>query len=622
LFSEAGLLALAAMNVRILALSLCTAVPLFGQLTPVDLPELTVYSPRVANQSPAGSFAMPVSALRFEPQVDLQTRNQPEAQADVTIRGGIFENTGFQLGAVSLVDPQTGHYYADIAVAPAMLGAPEILTGAEHALVTMDSTVGAVAYTWRPVRTSGLMDLAAGENGLDRQEFYQGYVSDTVILGQRVAADVAWARADSDGAVPYGDSHFGRVNARVQLASAAAQTDFFAGYQTKFVGWPNLYTPFNSDETDKLQNVLLDFNHRIDLGEGNFLEAGAYHRRNKDDYAFNRFAPVGAVHPFQTTTWISGAAVDGRVDAGMVTLNFHAEVLADDLQSTSLTSGHYDSRTMSKLALVPEKSWVLADGSHLVVKAGGTYDESNHDGGAASPVVEIAREQTADPVQRFYLSYATTTELPSYTALNSSPTAGLFLGNANLGRETSHDLEAGASGQTGGWAGQAAVFYRRDDNLVDWTYVNGVFGRRANAVDIATTGAELVVRRSWSACDLVLGYTVLTKAPDYHGALVSASFYALNYARQRLTAAAVVRLGREFQLRFDNEARIQEPNLLRTAGGNQALISSLGLSYRPAAWRGTEFTVQADNLWNSSFQEVPAVPAAGRQISAGVAYAW
>ena len=222
MFSEAGLLALAAMNVRILVLSLCTAVPLFGQLTPVDLPELTVYSPRVANQSPAGSFAMPVSALRFEPQVDLQTRNQPEAQADVTIRGGIFENTGFQLGAVSLVDPQTGHYYADIAVAPAMLGAPEILTGAEHALVTMDSTVGAVAYTWRPVRTSGLMDLAAGENGLDRQEFYQGYVSDTVILGQRVAADVAWARADSDGAVPYGDSHFGRVNARVQLASAAA----------------------------------------------------------------------------------------------------------------------------------------------------------------------------------------------------------------------------------------------------------------------------------------------------------------------------------------------------------------------------------------------------------------
>src|SRR5215831_1265583 len=103
------------------------ALPLSAQ-TPAasSLPELTVYSPRVANQSPAGTFAMPVSALRYEPQVDIQARNLGEAQADVTIRGGIFENTGFQAGAVTLVDPQTGHYFAEIPIAPAMLAAPQV----------------------------------------------------------------------------------------------------------------------------------------------------------------------------------------------------------------------------------------------------------------------------------------------------------------------------------------------------------------------------------------------------------------------------------------------------------------------------------------------------------------
>jgi hypothetical protein len=103
---------------------------------------------------------------------------------------------------------------------------------------------------------------------------------------------------------------------------------------------------------------------------------------------------------------------------------------------------------------------------------------------------------------------------------------------------------------------------------------------------------------------------------------VDASFYALNYARQRLTLAIVVRLGQEFELRMDNAARIQADNLLRTIGGDQAVISSLGLAYRPSAWRRTTFTLQADNLWNSDFQEVPAVPASRRQVSAGVAYAW
>ncbi len=115
---------------------------------------------------------------------------------------------------------------------------------------------------------------------------------------------------------------------------------------------------------------------------------------------------------------------------------------------------------------------------------------------------------------------------------------------------------------------------------------------------------------------------MLSKSPDYRGAAVDASFYALNYARQRLTAAVVVRLTREFTVRFDNAARVQADNLLRVTGSDEAVISSLGLSYRPAALAGAEFTIQADNLWNSAFQEVPAVPAARRQVSVGVGYAW
>src|SRR5471030_2750550 len=113
---------------------LVSAGPLPAQLTPISLPEVTVYSPDVANQEPVGTFAMPVSALRYEPRVDLQTRNLPESQADIAIRGGTFENTGIRLGALPLYDPQTGHYFAEIPIAPAMLTAPAVLTGAENSI--------------------------------------------------------------------------------------------------------------------------------------------------------------------------------------------------------------------------------------------------------------------------------------------------------------------------------------------------------------------------------------------------------------------------------------------------------------------------------------------------------
>src|SRR5258706_16389652 len=114
----------------------------------VGLPEVTVYSPRVANQSSAGTFAMPISALRYEPRVDIESRNLAEGQADVTIRGGIFENTGFQLGAITLTDPQTGHYFAEIPGAPAMLTTPEIVTCAGPANGVRNSNLGAIAHAW------------------------------------------------------------------------------------------------------------------------------------------------------------------------------------------------------------------------------------------------------------------------------------------------------------------------------------------------------------------------------------------------------------------------------------------------------------------------------------------
>ena len=603
---------------RFACLGLGASTPAAAQTETVDLPVVTVYSPSVANQSSAASFSMPVSALRFEPLVDIEPRNMAEAQSDVTIRGDIFENTGQQLGVVGIFDPQTGHYLTEIPVAPAMLGAPQVLTGIDHALETMNSMAGAVAYDWRPVRNAGFVSGALGSDGLNREEVYDGFVEPG---SNQVGADFDWAHASGNGTVPFGDYHFDRADARIQFGGTGSQTDLVAGYQASFFGWPDLYTPFDSDETENLQTLLFVLNHRKDLGGGDYFEAGAFYRRNKDDYAFDRFAPLGPVHPYQHTTWISGAAIGGREDIDGIAINYHAEVTTDFLKSTSLIFGRYHTQTLEKVALLPEDFWPMDDGA-LTLKAGATFDGSDRDRSAYSPISELARTWQAGLLRRLYVSYAMTTEVPSYTALNSSPIAGLFLGNPNLGWETSRNAEIGATGSFGNWTGQAAAFYRRDDNLVDWTYQQGIFGRAANPVNIDTAGLELVARRAWTHFNLVLGYTALGKEANYLGAPVTASFYALNYARQRLTAAITLHVTEEFDLRMDNVARIQAADNLRTAGGNDAITSALGLAYHPKALRRLELSAQIDNLWNSAFQAVPGVPASRREISLGAACTW
>ena len=614
------------------SLSLLAVVPTaaFAQSSPVELPELSIYSPRVAIQEPVGTFAMPVSALRFEPLVDVQSRNMAEGQADIAIRGGIFENTGFRIGALSLYDPQTGHYFAEIPVAPAMLTAPEILTGAANAIRGWNANAGTIAYQWRPIRTAGQVTAAIGEFGTRRGELYQGWKSGVTLAGRTLAADAGFAHSRSDGSRPFGEHEFTRYNARVQLAGENGQTDLFYGYQSKYFGWPNLYAPFaNIYETENIQTNLVVLNHREELGGGDFVSAGGYYRRNKDNYVFNRATP-GAYNPAFATgpawheTWVYSVGAEARITTGEIHWNAVGTFLDDELDSTSLTFGSYRTRQHVKLSIAPERAWALSDGRSLVVQAGASYDDTTRNGSTVSPVAQITLDRVAPEIgiDALYASYARSSQTPTYFALNSRASAGLFRGNPNLGRETAHNFEIGARGAHGNWSATTAFFFRRDDQLVDWIYSTSLSNARAaSAVDIDTAGFEAVLRYSGKRADLVFGYTGLTKDADYGSAAVNASFYALNFPKHRLTAAAIVRLGAGWEVRMDNEARIQEENTLRKSD-DDALLSSAGVYYTPPRMKSLRLSLEVENLWDSEFQEVPAVPAARRQLSAGVSYAW
>jgi hypothetical protein len=596
------------------------AVAVHGQTReqPLELPALTIYSDQVANQTPASTFAMPVSGVQFEPGVDVQARNLAEAQADIAIRGGTFENTGVRIGSASFFDPQTGHYVAEIPVPPAMLGSPDIRTGADHALGGFNAQVGSISYGWRPIQQRGELSVAAGGDRFNRQSLYEARVWPAAGNGRVIAADVELARSESDGSVPFGDHDFKRAAARLQVRGEGTQTDVFAGWQEKFFGWPNLYTPFGFNETEYLETELLAVNHRAELAAGEFWQVGAFYRCNYDDYEFNRAVP-GASNPFIHTTRVRAIAADGRHGIGAGGVTYHAQYLRDSLQSTALTFGRFSERAYVKLAVVPEYTYAAPRGD-VTLKAGAAYDDTNRDEGAISPIFELAWASAEG--LRLYAQYAESTQVASYTALNSNPAAGLFRGNADLGRETSRNWEAGGVLTRGSWRWQAAAFHRRDDDLVDWTFRRGVTARTASAVDIDTSGVELLAVFNTSKLNLVLGYTWLGKAADYGGAAVDASFYALNFPRHRLTAAVIARLATGIELRVDNEWRIQEQNPLRTAGGEGAFLTSAGLYWLPRGAAGLEVSVRMDNAWDDDFQEVPAVPAARRQWSAGLAWHW
>lgn len=605
------------------ALSADDSVPTAG---PVEsLPEVRVVSPRVANQEPATTFAMPVSGLTFEPLVDVQARNMAEGQADISIRGGTFENTGFSIGALPVYDPQTGHLFGELPIAPALLGPVEVRTGLENARQGWGGTAGNVGYDWGPVRDGGFVSAGGGDNHLLRGEVYVGAESDKTVAGRRLAADVDIAYSESDGSRPFGDHQFERYNVRLQLSDDVSQTDLFAGYQHKFFGWTNLYAaPFNSNETEEIETTLVGVNHRVEFGDEGYFQAGVYHRHNVDDFEFNRSAAIP--DNSYNITEVSGFAFDGRRGvAERTALIYRGGVIADELTKTrGLTFGNYDDRTQYYAGLSAEHTVGLAaEGRELVFTAGANYDDSNRDAGRLSPLAGVELRQADSAIRRVYLTYAETSQLPTYQALNASPFAGLFRGDANLPRAVAKNLELGADAAVTNWSLSAAVFARDDEDLLDYIYnpaLAPVAVRQAVSGDLRTIGFETVARRQAERYDLTIGYTFLHKDEDYLAAN-QASFYAFNYAEHRLTAAVVWRVTGDLELRMDNEYRIQEENTLRRRN-DEPLLSALGLVWRVPGVAGLSLNAQVDNLWNTYYEEVPQVPGARRTWSAGATYVW
>jgi hypothetical protein len=182
------------------------------------LPALTIMGQETANQRPVTTYETPISNLEFDPRVDMQVRNITEAQGDISIRGGTFEETGVQVGSITILDPQTGHYNTELLMAPEMLGEPKVLTGADNAISGFNSNAGTVSYSWSEITKGGSLTIGGGDHNLNFQRLHHAL---TGAYGNSKdwtwGAEIEASRSESDGTIPFGDHSFDRTSGRIQV---------------------------------------------------------------------------------------------------------------------------------------------------------------------------------------------------------------------------------------------------------------------------------------------------------------------------------------------------------------------------------------------------------------------
>lgn len=592
-----------------------------------NIEKMTIESSATANKKPVGTFDAPVSNLEYDPRVDLQSRNMAEAQADVTIRGGIFENTGFRVGSATLFDPQTGHYFSEIPIAPEMLSGPEILTGADNALLGMNSSVGTVDFGWKPIQKAGSVSVGLGNNDFNLFSVHAGFNKSLDTTDDwTIGFEGEFSNSQSDGTIENGDHDFERVSARVQLIGPQSQTDVFFGTQNKFFGWPNLYTPFNVNETEDLNAKLLMINHKQSYSSGDLAESSfevtAYSRLHEDHYTFSRENP-DVFQAFHQTK-VTSIGFSGRhVQSDSFSWNYSAQFIKDSIDSTTLEN-NFTSRNYHKVSVLPEYVMTLQEDQQLTFRVGAAYDDTNRDDSEVSFIGDITWNKfNADgSAKTVYFSYAEASQVAGYTAIGGSETGGLFRSNHQLERETTKNVELGLSLEQDTWTLDSAIFYRQDNDLTDWTFnFDSTSARSANPVDIDSVGFELLTTHQFDSAKIITSYTFLSKSEDYGDANIDASFYALNYPDHRVTLGAIWSPIDMVEVRIDNEWRKQEENLLRN-GDDDAFFTHITLKYMPEQVDGLAITLAADNPWDESFEEIPGTPGRGEQYTVSATYNW
>ena len=586
------------------------------------LPSLTIVGQKTANQRPVTTYETPISNLDFDPRVDMQSRNMAEAQGDLSIRGGTFENTGIQVGSATILDPQTGHYTTELPIAPEMLGEPKILTGADNALRGFNSSVGTVSYSWSEITKRGSLTVGGGDHDLNFQRLHNAWTGTYKNSGDWTwGAEIESSRSESDGTIPFGDHDFDRSSARFQLLGPDSQTEIFAGYQSKFFGWPEMYAaPYGSNETEYIKTRLVLLNHQQSYGNRSHWETSAYHRRNSDHYIYNRFSPN---NNFIHETKVASLALSGfhEIDEDKA-VNYSGQFSGDKIRSTKLEN-HFTSRSYYKISIVPEFTRSLGNQEELTFKFGASLDDTNRDNSKVSPVAEINWKKTDKNgrSENAYISYAQSTKVLGYGAIGGSP-SGLFASDPGLHREISKNIELGYSLQEEDWSIKGALFYRWDKDLVDWTYnSNNTNARSAKNVDIETVGVEIIASRTWDKLQTIASYSYLHKDEDYKDSTIDGSFYALNFPEHRATLGFIWNPNDLLEIRIDNEWREQQANPLRE-GSSNALNSHLAASYYPAQLNDLEIFVAFDKPWDEDFQDIPGTPGRGDQFSIGATYSW
>ncbi|MDR1646183.1 MAG: TonB-dependent receptor [Tannerellaceae bacterium] len=606
----------------------------------VQLDEVTVTASRL--ETPLGQTARRVAVITAEEieqapvqsiqdlliyaaGIDVIQRGGHGVQADLSIRGGTFDQNAVLLNGINLSNAHTGHYSLDIPVNLSDIERIEIIYGPSALVYGAGSFSGGINIITKKKATERL--FARTEAGMHR---LQGMEIRSAIQTGAATHSLSAGRNSSAGYIAGSDYDIRNLLWQTRLhIGQESRIDFQGGYNDKKYGANTFYSARYPDQYEQTSSYLASL--KGEFGSTLKIVPILYWNRHHDQFDLIRGTETGRNY-HRNDTYGGHLILSYRSRLGNTSLG--ADLRQEDILSSNLgkplpyPQGKFkksDARTTAGAALehtLVLDGWALSAGallSHTSLRKG-DYK--------VYPSASVAYH----PSGRLKLSasWSRSMRMPTFTDLYY--TTETHNGNLGLEPERSESFDAGVR-YTAPWGeAYATAFMLYGRNMIDWVKLRPEDVKWAswNLTRVDTRGLEAGLRfrpgrllpRLGEGCVVSLDYVRMSQSSDTQGVV---SMYALNYLRDKFTAQLTHPVGKGLTVgwyfRYQKRMGVYErfENLEKVADAPYPPFSTLDLKLN-YSYRHLNFNLSLNNLYDTYYFDKGNVPQAGFWLAGGVSY--
>jgi len=633
-----------------------TSLSLFAQQDPPppasQSQDTTILSPFTVSEKPISTFAAIYSDRPYVKSVprdvievgnqtnlpallktigiaDIRQRGMHDVQADVSIRGGSFEQTLILVNGLPFNDPQTGHHSMNLPVSLYDIERIDVMSSTEgehlYGGYAMGGVINIITRNNSSLARDGALHVVGGSHRFGR--VYGAVRFPTGRWGHFLSVDESF----TDGHTHNTDFRRRQVWLNTHTQWGRIHFDMDGGWMNKAFGANSFYSPRFPDQAEEISSSHLSA--RLSRqGKLNWVLRGNARLHHDRFELFRNEAPewYGGHNHHKTNVYTGGGELlcpTGFGDLRATATLRHEQILSNVL-------GH----PTDSLKVPGEDAWYRYADQRQWGEMALSFRSRFHKGvnAEASLIIAMLPNGALMPLPRITISpvmpgsslmlkggLSRNYRLPTFTEMfYQGPTN---TGNPNLTHEEAVTVDVNALYLYHALQVNATLFFRDNRNLIDWVRTaDETIWRSENLTRIHTYGSSVVVslkpRKAWNSVAYAdASWTFTDQAKRNPDSLIS--YYVLDHLRNKFTFTAHHQLVNKRLVFVWDIVWQQREGSYTTADGDQAhypdaLLVDAGVRFQAASF--LQIKADVHNVMNTMHYDFSGVVHPGRWFSAGV----